>query len=310
MRLLVTGASGFIGRNLIRALPDDWDVTATFCNSDSFPGFVHSLGRPRTHVLRIDLATQSAGSLLAGAADVFDACVFLAANGDPARSVAEPAFDLISNTLALIHVAERVRFKRFVYLSSGAVYDGLVGPVSPKVQVAPLLPYAISKLASERYLQHFQRAHSIDDLFIVRFFGAYGPFEPPRKIYNRMIRQFAFAHDPRFAIRGDGRNLIDAMYIDDAIRAILVLLDTSSRGAIFDCASGAPVTLTTLVETAADTFGLKAEITYTGSVPEHIEFYSVDSTMTSEYQFTPRVALKDGLRRFAEFLRNQPGLQT
>src|SRR5579872_4991448 len=141
MRLLVTGASGFIGRNLIRALPDDWDVTATFCNSDSFPGFVHSLGRPRTHVLRIDLATQSAGSLLAGAADVFDACVFLAANGDPARSVAEPAFDLISNTLALIHVAERVRFKRFVYLSSGAVYDGLVGPVSPKVQVAPLLPY-------------------------------------------------------------------------------------------------------------------------------------------------------------------------
>lgn len=304
MKLLVTGASGFIGRNLIGALPADWHVTATYCKSDSFPNFVERLGKSHIHPLRIDLAQSGAAERIKCFGDSFDACIFLAANGDPAKSVVDPAFDLVSNTLSLIHVVEKVRFQRFIYFSSGAVYDGLAGPVSPQVAVAPLLPYAISKLASERYLQHFQRALSIDNLFIVRFFGAYGPLEPNRKIYNRLVRQFAFEHDPRFTIRGDGKNLIDAMYIDDAVRAILALLNTSDRGAILDCASGAPVSLKALVETAAEVFGMQAEITYTGTVPEYIDFYSVDSAMKSKYDFIPGIDLREGLRKFAGFLQD------
>jgi len=307
MNLLVTGASGFIGRNLIRALSADWNVTATYCRSDSFPEFVERTGNRHIHPLRIDLAQPGAADLLQSSSKSFDACVFLAANGDPARSVADPAFDLVSNTLSLLHVVEKLKFRRFLYFSSGAVYDGLTGAVSPERAVAPLLPYAISKFASERYLAHFQRNLAIDDLFILRFFGAYGPFEPERKIYNRLVRQFAFERNPRFTIRGNGRNLIDAMYIDDAVRAILALLSTSSRGCTFDCGSGAPVSLTTLVETAADVFGLKAEIDYTGAVPEYIEFYSVDSTMRSQYHFTSSVDLGEGLRKFAEFLRSRAG---
>jgi UDP-glucose 4-epimerase len=304
MNLLITGASGFIGRNLIRALPKDWGLVAVYHRSADFPAFVEQLGRANVRPVRIDLADEDAVGCLQSFEGSFDACVFLAANGDPAASVANPGFDLRSNTLSLVRLAEKLRFKKFIYFSSGAVYDGLQGAVSPKVPVAPALPYAISKFASEHYLRHFQQVGCIEDLFIIRFFGAYGPFEPERKIYGRLIRRFAFEKDPRFTIRGDGHNLIDAMYIDDAIRAIQMLVSTPERGTTADCASGRPISLKNLAETAAQVFGLQAELSYVGSVPECIEFHSVDDTMRTKYQFTPRIQLHEGLQRFADFLKH------
>ena len=303
MNLLITGASGFIGRNLIRSLPRDWDVVAVYHRSTDFPSFVEQLGRAHVRSVRIDLADEDAVRSLQSLARSIDACVFLAANGDPALSVAQPSFDLRSNTLSVVRLVENLRFRKFLYFSSGAVYDGLRGAVSPKVPVAPALPYAISKFASEHYLRHFQQEGRIEDLFIVRFFGAYGPFEPERKVYGRLVRRFALEKNPRFTIRGDGHNLIDAMYIDDAIRAIRMLLTTAEPGTIADCASGKPISLKRLAETAAEVFGIQAELSYAGSVPECIEFHSVDDTMRTRYQFTPDVELHEGLQRFADFLQ-------
>jgi nucleoside-diphosphate-sugar epimerase len=180
--------------------------------------------------------------------------------------------------------------------------------------VSPHLPYAISKLASEHYLEHFRRRGAIRHLWPVRFFGAFGPHEPPRKIYNRLVRQFAFQQDPRFKIRGDGRNLIDAMYVDDTVRAIRLMLDRPELSTTVDLGSQSPMTLTELVERAAGTFGLQAEITYEGAVPEYIEFRSVDRTMRDALGFAPAISLEDGLGMFADHLRqtgaDQPASQS
>jgi nucleoside-diphosphate-sugar epimerase len=143
----------------------------------------------------------------------------------------------------------------------------------------------------------------VDALHIVRFFGAYGPFEAERKIYGKLVRRFAIERDPRFTIRGDGKNLIDAMYVDDAMDAILRLLAAPDSGGIYDCASAAPLSVRSLVERAATTFGLTAEITCAGDVPEYIRFYSVDQTMRDRYGFAPRIPLEEGLVRFADFYK-------
>jgi len=306
MSLLVTGASGFLGRNFLRTLSRECEVTAVYHQSQDFQQFVESLDHPCIRPVQLDLANADASRRLAALGTAFDTCIFLAANSDPAVSVQKPALDLRWNALSVVQLVEQIRFKRFIYFSSGAVYDGLSGAVSPKVPVSPTLPYAISKLAAERYLHHFQRSGSIEELFIVRFFGAYGPFEPERKIYGRLVRQFAFEKNPRFTLRGDGRNLIDAMYVDDAIAAVHRLLEAPPPGAILDCASSQPITLKALVQKAAELFGLDAEISYQSVVPEYIEFFSVDDTLRKVYQFTPQIDLADGLRRFAEFLRREP----
>ena len=168
-----------------------------------------------------------------------------------------------------------------------------------------MLPYAISKWASERYVMHAQHQGRIGTASIARFFGAYGPYEAERKIYGRLVRQFAFARSPKFTIRGDGRNLIDAMYVDDAVRAIRLILDNPGKTRTFDLYSGRPLTLTELVTRAAAQFGLPAEIEFTGEVPEYIEFRSIDHTMEAQLGFRPAIDLAEGLDRFRAWMAKE-----
>ena len=302
MKVLVTGASGFIGRNVLLGLPADWRVVATWHRDESFPGFLRASRLDHVEPWRGDLAEAGDVAALARHAGSFDACVYLAANGDPARSVHAPAEDLRANALALVNVVSACRFGRFVFFSSGAVYDGLRGPVGPESALCPTLPYAISKWAAERYVMHARKHGAIETASIVRFFGAYGPHEPERKIYGRLVRQFAFERAPRFAIRGDGSNLIDAMHVDDTVRAVKAILAGAADSRTFDLCSGAPLTLTELVRSAARRFGVEPQIEYVGEVPEYIEFRSTDTTMRDAFGFRPAIALDEGLERFRDWI--------
>jgi nucleoside-diphosphate-sugar epimerase len=305
MRVLVTGASGFIGRNVLPALPRDWDVVATYRRDDAFPAFVRDRGLAHVKALKADLAEPAGLAALDERARTFDACVYLAANGDPAYSDHAPADDLRANALAIVNTLAGCKFGHFLFFSSGAVYDGLHGAVGPESAVRPTLPYAISKWASERYVMHAVKRGRVGTASIARFFGAYGPYEAPRKIYGRLVRQFAIERSPRFSIRGDGRNLIDAMYVDDTVRAVRAILAKPEETRTFDLCSGTPVTLTELVRTAARRFGVEPQIEYVGAVPEYIEFNSADRTMEKGFGFRPGVPLADGLERFRAWMETE-----
>ena len=157
--------------------------------------------------------------------------LYLAANGDPAASSKRPRWDLESNTVAFVNTLEQCPADHVVYVSSGAVYDGLHGDVTPATPVSPRLPYAISKLASEQYLQFFcERRGTVSSYVNVRFFGAYGPYEAARKITTKWLQALARG-EREFVIRGDGRNLIDFMYVDDAVDGFLALVKAQGRAA-------------------------------------------------------------------------------
>jgi nucleoside-diphosphate-sugar epimerase len=305
MKLLVTGASGFIGRNLLLHLPPSWAVTAIYHRSEDFPAFLAAHGLAQVRPLRVDLRCgEAVAAALRPQAD-WEAICFLAANGDPAVSVERPAFDLASNTSSLLNLLEVCRAGHLVYFSSGAVYDGLEGPVGPQMRVEPRLPYALSKLASEGYLRFFrQRARRLERCTVLRFFGAFGPREPARKLYTRLVRAFALNRETRFAIRGDGTNLIDAMYIDDAIAALLKVLGHPSAEGTYDLGPGAPLTIEALVRRAAACFGAEqVQVERQGHTEEPIRFWMDPGPFARQFGFAPAVALEEGLQRLAGHLR-------
>ena len=307
LHLIVPGASGFIGRNLILATPPDWEVVALYHNSRDFPMWVEQNNLPHVTAVGCDLTSEAAVRELARRVGAqFDACVFLAANGDPAYSVEHPFPDLQTTVFTLLHFLNHFEIDRLIYFSSGAVYDGLQGPVSPAAAVAPRLPYAITHWACEHYAQAFAHRGRVRQYVNLRFFGAYGPYEPPRKLYTRLVRRFAFERIPQFTLRGDGDNYIDAMYVDDAIRGVMAVLESDRGNLTVDFCSGAPLRINELVKIAARTFGLAdLEIEHTGQVPEYINFSASREAMEQGFRFRPQIPLEEGLQRFAEFLRRR-----
>jgi UDP-glucose 4-epimerase len=303
MNVVLTGASGFIGHNVLLRAPREWNIFAVYHATPGLETFVKEHGLTNVRPVKCDLmsaADLNALSRLIGRKP--DAMLYLAANGDPAASSKRPRWDLESNTVAFVNTLEQCPADHVVYLSSGAVYDGLRGEVSPATPVSPQLPYAISKLASEQYLRFFcEHRGTVGSYVNVRFFGAYGPYEAPRKITTKWLQALARG-EREFVIKGDGRNLIDFMYVDDAVDGFLALLTAKGAKLTVDFASGSPVSINDIVATMASTLGVEVTVRHEGTVPEYIQFRSVDTTMRDRFGAAPTIAFADGLRRLSAFL--------
>ena len=308
MRLLLTGASGFLGRNLLLALPRGWTTVAVYHRSKDFPSFLRQKGLRQIHPVRCDLSrADELKRRRIAIGKTFDACIYLTANGDPAFSVSDPEQDLRMTALTVVNVLSQVTVKRLLYVSSGAVYGGLRGRVSPECRLDPSLPYAISHLAAEQYVKSFCAfRRNPREYLIVRFFGAYGPYEPGRKVYTRLVRTFMHKRARSFAIRGDGKNLIDAMYITDAVRALLAALRSPLKNTTFDLCSGNPLSIEALVQRAASVFGVApVKIRKVGNTVEPIHFRPSTRFQKNKLRFNPRVSLEEGLRTFASFSKKE-----
>lgn len=310
MRLLITGAGGFLGRNALLGLPRDWQITAMHRPGDvALPGFVRARGLAHVRPLACELTDPAqVRSALESAGGEWDACLYLASNTSIPASIERPAYDLTNNTLALLHLLDAAeRIEHLVYLSSGAVYNGHIGAAGPETPLAPALPYAISKAASERYIQACARYHGAPRrATIVRFFGAYGPYEPPRKLYTKLVRRFAIEREPEFMVAGDGENYIDAMYVDDAIHALRAVLEAPADGVItVDLGVSSRETVNQVVRRAAEVFGIEPRVLHTGDAPEYITFFIDPAPFAQRYGFEPAVALEDGLRRLADHLAGE-----
>jgi UDP-glucose 4-epimerase len=300
MHLLVTGASGFIGRNVLLRAPRDWRISAVYLRTP-LDRFVDERALPHVTPVQCDLTDASDVSRLLKAIGPADAVLYLAANGDPAASASRPVWDLQLNTLAPLTLLEQWRGGRFVFVSSGAVYDGLAGDVAPPTPVSPRLPYAISKLATEQYVRQFAHRGALDSYANIRFFGAYGPYEAPRKITTRWLRAILDGQR-EFTIRGDGQNLIDFMYIDDAVDAMLRVVRASDFSGTVDLASGTPVTIDAIARTMARALAADLRLVHEGHTEEYIRFRSADPTMRDRFNFSPSIGFDDGIRRFRDFM--------
>jgi len=309
LKVIITGASGFIGKNLVLKSPKTWEIFALYNQTSDFPQFIESHRLNHITPIKCDLtSTVEIEKMVKQASKHFDACIYLAANGDPALSVEKPLLDLKLTTDTVINFLSSVEVRRFIYFSSGAVYEGRSGFVSPEVGVNPVIAYAISHLASEQYIRFFMHRGNIGEYVILRFFGAYGPYEPERKIYTKLVRAFCLEGKNEFTVRGDGENLIDAMYIDDAIEGILKVMESGKNNLTADFCSGAPLTVNALVKTAGALFQKQeVRLQHEGSVPEYNCFHASPETMDELFGFRPRVSLQEGLTKFAALLKEQKG---
>lgn len=300
MKVLLTGALGFIGKNFLLHRPKSWQIVALDLIEDKkFQAQITN-----TQFYKIDLTNKEKVQTLSKNFPKFDACLYLAANGDPAISVGELLRDLQATTETLINVGTSFRISKLIYLSSGAVYDGNTGLVTNKTIVNPTLPYSISHKASEDYVRYFQKSGKIKSYVIIRFFGAYGPHEPERKIYTKFVKAFGIEKNPKYVIHGDGNNLIDAMYAEDAVLGFSKVITASKTNLTIDFCKGDHPNITTLVKQVARIFKIEADIAYEKTVPEYNNFYASPRKFYEIFHFKPSISLQEGIIKLYEHLKS------
>lgn len=308
-RICIVGASGFIGRNLVRYFADQSSLIAVRAvvrraSEDLF------LGRTQVEVRFSNLEDQDA---LQEAVDSSDVVYHLASGTVPSTSNADPIYDINLNLLGSIRLLDACRkagVGRIVFVSSGGtVYGPLQEIPAPETHPTfPICSYGIVKLAIERYLHLYHVLYGLD-YTIIRASNPYGPFQStngsqgvvPVFIYKMMRRN-------PIEIWGDGSVVRDFIYIDDLLRA-LYSVATTPRGncGIYNVGSGIGTSLNQLLETISEVSGLPNTCIYRPSRSCDVTHSVLNITkFQSEYGWIPQVNLEDGLRKAVNwFIQNQ-----
>jgi len=305
---LVTGGGGFVGSNLVAALLADG---ATVRVADNF-----STGRrdnlPRRHpcleVVEGDLADLEFARVVVRQVEYV---LHQAALPSVPRSVRDPIASNdagVGATLNVLVAAKDAGVRRVVYASSSSVYgEAVAGPKREDMPLAPLSPYAVSKMAGEHYCRAFHAVYGLETVAL-RYFNVFGPRQDPASEYAAVIPKFivALLGGGAPTIYGDGEQTRDFTFVGNVVAANLRALTVPGiGGGFFNIAMGQGTSLNRLVELLNTTIGTSIRPQYAEVRRGDIKHSTADvSKIRAQLGFAPNVNLLDGLAQTASWYRD------
>ena len=306
MRLLVTGASGFIGKNFLELAPKNIEIIGIYNSSKDIEDFVKDKKLNNVKLHKCDLTKkEEVNRLFEKIGKNFEYCLFLAGNVDVPLSKSDPAKDWNITVGSLVNVLESCgKINRLVYLSTAGVYDGIKGEVDVGAKLNPKVPYCVSKLKAEQYVKSFSAAGKIKEFVILRFGGAFGKYSE-KKFMTKLVDEIYAQNKKTIEIYGDGTNIINVMYVKDTIKALLTCLSSKKSNII--CNFGQEnMTITETVQRVAKIFDKNVDIKYIQKLEEqkYITF-RIKVDFSQIFGFKSDYSFEQGIKEFGELLKNE-----
>lgn len=334
MKILVTGAAGFIGSSLTDRLLADGHTVVGLDNFDSFyprevkeKNIAEARKHPRFALIEADIRDgvaiekaigggraedgdrKSGGGWLGGRAEPFDAIVHLAAKAGVRPSIEDPVGYQETNvkgTQNLLEYARKTGVRQFVFASSSSVYG-----VNPRVPwreedavLLPISPYASTKVSGELLGHVYSHLYGIRFIGL-RFFTVYGPRQRPDLAIHKFAKLMLAGKPLPFF--GDGLTRRDYTYIDDIVQGLVGAIGyTGAPYEVVNLGNNRTVSLTELVAGLEQAFGRKAVLDrrpqQLGDVPQ--TWASVEKA-NRLLGYAPRTELTVGLTRFADWFSTE-----
>ncbi|GHE66370.1 dTDP-glucose 4,6-dehydratase [Streptomyces thermocarboxydus] len=313
MRILVTGAAGFIGSHFVRSLLADeyrgWEgAHVTALDKLTYAGNRENL--PASHerlvFVRGDVCDRS---LLRELLPGHDAVVHFAAESHVDRSLEGAGEFFRTNVLGtqtLLDAVLESGVERVVHVSTDEVYGSIAeGSWTEEWPLAPNSPYAASKAGSDLVARAYWRTHGVD-LSVTRCSNNYGPYQHPEKVIPLFVTNLL--EGGQVPLYGDGRNVREWLHVADHCRGIHLVLNEGRAGEIYNIGGGNEYTNLDLTRKLLELTGAGEEkIRRVADRKAHDLRYSIDeSKIRQELGYTPRIGFEEGLAETVAWYRDNP----
>ena len=315
-KVLVTGGAGFIGSHIAdRLIDSDLEVTVIDdLSTGRLENIKHNMVKKDFRFIKADIRDyDSVKRLLKDVDVVFHEAALVSV----VRSVENPLLtnDVnVTGTLNLLEASVDSGVKRFVYASSSSVYgDTKTLPKHEGLVPKPISPYAVSKMAAERYCLVFHEVYGLKTVCL-RYFNVYGPrqiYGPYSGVISIFINRLLNDEPP--IIYGDGKQTRDFTHVQNIVQASLLALNKKDAvGEVFNVATGVATSineLAAMLQGIMDKTCLKT--VHNSPRPGDIRHSYADITKAKKVLgYDPKFSLREGLAQLVEWYRFNPSLRS
>ena len=307
MKVLVTGAAGFVGSSLVDQL---LGAGHHVVGIDSFEDYYDrrfkeaavapAVGSASYRLIEaniLDLAAQEGTENLSGLVRWADVIYHLAAQAGVRASWGNTFATYTDNnvlaTQLMLEAAKQEGVEAFVYASSSSVYgDTDEFPMCESAKCRPFSPYGVTKLAGEHLCQLYWRNFSLPTVSL-RFFTVYGPRQRPDMAFHQFMR--AMTTGTPIEVYGDGFQTRDFTFVDDIVRG-LVAAPSAPGGCVLNLGGGSRVSLAEALDVLGEVVGRAPEILMASRQAGDVRdtWASIDRARET-IGYAPTVTLHDGL---------------
>jgi len=334
MKILVTGAAGFIGSAVTLSLLARGDVVTGIDNHNDYydptlkeARLARQIDHPNYSHIRMDIAGREEMEALFNN-HVFDGVVHLAAQAGVRYSLENPLAYIDSNLVGFAHILEGCRhhkIKHLVYASSSSVYgSNRKMPFSIHDNVDhPVSLYAATKKANELMAHTYSHLYNLPTTGL-RFFTVYGPWDRPDMALQKFTR--AILAGESIKVFNYGKHRRDFTYIDDIVEGIIRILDkpaapnpewdgvnpdsgtSKAPWRLYNIGSNNPVDLLDYIEALESALGRKAEKELLPMQPGDVkDTYADVSDLVNDFDYKPSMPIKEGIGLFAKWYKSYNG---
>lgn len=305
MKYLVTGGAGFIGSNIVKKLLFLGHEVRVLDNFSTGSRENISAFQKDIHLIEGDIRSYH---IVQKAVDSVDFILHQAALPSVPRSIADPVTtnDVnVNGTLNILHAAEDAGVKRVVYASSSSVYGNSQElPKREDMTPDPLSPYAVSKLAGEKYCKVFANIYGLHTV-VLRYFNVFGPQQNPESEYAAVIPKFIsmILNDEQPTIFGDGEQSRDFTYVENVVAANIAATEADCPpGIVMNCAAHQRITVNQMFRSINEILGKDIRAEYTDSRPGDVKHSYADISLIKRYlEYEPKIFFKQGLKNTIEW---------